>query len=137
MASTWVSSVVALEVSQPEWPASDRSRSSGSFAPDVCGKPLWGAPRIHGELIKLGFEVAQPTVSKYMVRRHGSPSSQGWKTFLRNHNDGIASVDFLVVPTLMFQSLFAFVVLGHGRRKLLWIGVTTNTTAEWLSGYRS
>ena len=93
--------------------------------------PLWGAPRIHGELLKLGFDVAQSTVSKYMLRRRGPPS-QGWKTFLRNHADGIAAVDFLVVPTLTFQRLFAFVVLRLGRRRLLWIGVTTNPTAEWL-----
>src|SRR6478672_1249268 len=60
--------------------------------------PLWGAPRIHGELLKLGFDVAQSTVSKYMLRRRGPPS-QGWKTFLRNHADGIVCVDFLIVPT--------------------------------------
>jgi hypothetical protein len=80
--------------------------------------PLWGAPRIHGELLKLGFEIAQATVSKYMVR--GSrPSSQGWKTFLRNNADAIAAVDFLVVPTITFERLFAFVVLGIGRRRIL------------------
>jgi hypothetical protein len=94
--------------------------------------PLWGAPRIHGELLKLGFNVAQSTVSKYMLRRRGPPS-QGWKTFLRNHADGIASVDFLIVPTLTFERLFVFVILGLGRRRLLWIGVTTNPTAEWLA----
>jgi Integrase core domain len=94
--------------------------------------PLWGAPRIHGELLKLGFDVAESTVSKYMLRRRGPPS-QGWKTFFRNHADGIAAVDFLIVPTLTFQRLFAFVVLGLGRRRLLWIGVTTNPTAEWLA----
>src|SRR6188472_1041651 len=91
--------------------------------------PLWGAPRIHGELLKLGFDVAQSTVSKYMLRRRGPPS-QGWKTFLRNHADGIASVDFVIVPTLAFQRLFVFVILGLGRRRLLWIGVTTNPTAD-------
>ena len=69
--------------------------------------PLWGAPRIHGELLKLGFIVAQSTVSKYMLRGR-RPPSQGWKTFLRNHADGIAAVDFLVVPTLTFERLFAF-----------------------------
>ena len=94
--------------------------------------PLWGAPRIHGELLKLGFDVAQSTVSKYMLRRRGPPS-QGWKTFLRNHADGIASVDFLIVPTLAFERLFVFVILGLGRRRLLWIGVATNPTAEWLA----
>jgi hypothetical protein len=77
--------------------------------------PLWGAPRIHGELLKLGFTVAQSTVSKYMVRGQ-RPPSQGWKTVLRSHADHIAAVDFLVVPTLSFERLFAFVVLGLGRR---------------------
>ena len=94
--------------------------------------PLWGAPRIHGELLKLGFAVAQSTVSKYM-RRGRRPPSQGWKTFLRNHADDIAAVDFLVVPTLSFERLFAFVVLGLGRRDIVWIGVTTNPTAQWLA----
>jgi transposase InsO family protein len=94
--------------------------------------PLWGAPRIHGELLKLGFSLAQSTVSKYMLRGR-RPPSQGWKTFLRNHADGIAAVDFLVVPTLTFEHLFAFIVLGVSRRNILWIGVTTNPTAQWLS----
>ena len=93
---------------------------------------LWAAPRIHGELLKLGFTVAQSTVSKYMLRGR-RPPSQGWKTFLRNHADSIAAVDFLVVPTLTFERLFAFVVLGVGRRAILWIGVTTNPTAPWLA----
>jgi len=93
---------------------------------------LWGAPRIHGELLKLGFDVAQSTVSKYMIRRRGPPS-QGWKTFLRNHADGIAAVDFLVVPTIAFARLFAFVIVHLKRRKILWIGITTNPTAEWLA----
>jgi hypothetical protein len=93
---------------------------------------LWGAPRIHGELLKLGFTVAQSTVSKYMPRRR-KPPSQGWKTFVKSHADGIAAVDFLVVPTLAFERLFAFVVLGLGRRKISWIGVTTDPTAEWLA----
>ena len=94
--------------------------------------PLWGAPRIHGELLKLGFVVAQSTVSKYMLRGR-RPPSQGWKTYLRNHVDGIAAVDFPVVPTLTFERLFAFVVLSLGRRSILWIGVTTNPTALWLA----
>ena len=94
--------------------------------------PLWGAPRIHGELLKLGFTVAQSTVSKYMLRGR-RPPSQGWKTFLRNHADGIAAVDFLVVPTLTFQCLFAFIVLGVGSRTILWIEVTTIPTAQWLA----
>jgi hypothetical protein len=85
--------------------------------------PLWGAPRIHGELLKLGFEIAESTVSKYMIRRRGPPS-QTWRTFLRNHADAIAAIDLCVVPTLTFECLFAFLVLGHGRRQLLWFAVT-------------
>jgi transposase InsO family protein len=94
--------------------------------------PLWGAPRIHGELLMLGYEVAQSTVSKYMAR--GSrPPSQSWKTFLRNHADAIAAIDLCVVPTVTFDHLFAFLVVGHGRRQLLWFEVTRHPTAEWLA----
>jgi transposase InsO family protein len=93
--------------------------------------PKWGASRIHGELLMLGFEVAQSTVSKYMVQG-GSPS-QSWKTFFRNHAQAIAAIDLFVVPTLSFERLFAFLVLGHGRRQLLWFEVTRHPTAEWLA----
>jgi hypothetical protein len=94
--------------------------------------PLWGAPRIHGELLMLGFEVAQWTVSKYMARP-SKPPSQSWKTFLQNHAQAIAAIDMCVVPTLTFERLFAFLVLGHGRRQLLWFEVTRHPTAEWLA----
>jgi hypothetical protein len=94
--------------------------------------PVWGASRIHGELLMLGFEVAQSTVSKYMMRG-GAPPSQSWKTFLRNHAQAIAAIDLCVVPTLTFERLFAFLVLGHGRRQLLWFEVTRHPTAEWLA----
>jgi transposase InsO family protein len=94
--------------------------------------PLWGASRIHGELLMLGFEVAQSTVSKYMARPP-KPPSQSWKTFLRNHAQAIAAIDMCVVPTLTFDLLFAFLVLGHGRRQLLWFEVTRHPTAEWLA----
>jgi transposase InsO family protein len=94
--------------------------------------PLWGAPRIHGELLKLGFEIAESTVSKYMIRRRGPPS-QTWRTFLRNHAEAIAAIDLCVVPTLTFECLFAFLVLGHGRRQLLCFAVTRHPTAEWLA----
>ena len=100
---------------------------------DMAGaNPLWGAPRIHGELLKLGFEVAESTVSKYMIRRRGPPS-QSWRTFLRNHAEAIAAIDLCVVPTLTFECLFAFLVVGHGRRQLLWFAVTRRPTAEWLA----
>jgi transposase InsO family protein len=94
--------------------------------------PLWGAPRIHGELLKLGFEIAESTVSKYMIRHRGPPS-QSWRTFLRNHADAIAAIDLCVVRTLTFEFLFAFLVIGHGRRQLLWFGVTRHPTGEWLA----
>src|SRR5881296_2649020 len=94
--------------------------------------PLWGAPRIHGELLKLGFEIAESTVSKYMIRRRGPPS-QTWRTFLANHADAIAAIDLYVVPTLAFERLFAFLIMGHGRRQLLWFAVTRHPTAEWLA----
>jgi len=93
---------------------------------------LWGAPRIHGELLKLGFEVAESTVSKYMIWRRGPPS-QTWRTFLRNHAAAIAAIDLCVVPTLRFECLFVFLVLGHDRRQLLWFAVTRHPTAEWLA----
>ena len=94
--------------------------------------PLWGAPRIHGELLKLGIEVGQTSVAKYMVRRRGPPS-QGWRTFLRNHADGIAAMDLFVVPTISFRLLYGLLIMGHGRRQLPWFGVTTHPTAEWIA----
>jgi transposase InsO family protein len=94
--------------------------------------PLWGAPRIHGELLKLGINVGQTSVAKYMARRR-RPPSQGWKTFLLNHADGIASIDLFVVPTISFRMLYGLLVLGHGRREVLWLGVTAHPTAEWVA----
>jgi len=93
---------------------------------------LWGAPRIHGELLKLGFEVAQSSVAKYMVRRR-RPPSQGWRTFLRNHAPDIARMDLFVVPTIGFDLLYAIVIVRLDRRNLVWINVTTNPTAEWIA----
>ena len=94
--------------------------------------PLWGAPRIHGELLKLGFEVAQSSVAKYMVKRRGPPS-QGWRTLLRNHAPDIAAMDLFVVPTLSFDLLYALVIVRLGRRDLVWINATANPTAEWIA----
>jgi transposase InsO family protein len=93
---------------------------------------LWGAARIHGELLKLGFSVAQLTVAKYMVKR-GGPPSQGWKTFLRNHAPDIAAMDLFVVPTIGFKLLYGFVIARIDRRDLVWINVTANPTAEWIA----
>jgi transposase InsO family protein len=94
--------------------------------------PLWGAPRIHGELLKLGFEVAQSSVAKYMVKRR-SPPSQGWRTFLHNHAPDIAAMDLFVVPTIGFDLLYAFVIVWLDRRDLVWINVTANPTGEWVA----
>src|SRR6476469_7805475 len=94
--------------------------------------PLWGAPRIHGELLKLGIDVGQTTVAKYMARGR-RPPSQGWKTFLRNHADGIASMDLFVVPTISFRLLYGFLVLRHSRREILWLGVTAHPSAQWVA----
>jgi transposase InsO family protein len=93
---------------------------------------LWGAPRIHGELLKLGIEVAQSTVAKYMARS-GRGRSQTWKTFLHNHAAGIGAMDFLVVPTVGFRLLFVLVILRHQRRRLISLSVTANPTAEWIA----
>jgi len=90
--------------------------------------PLWGAPRIHGELLKLGIDIGQTSVAKYMVRNR-RPPSQGWKTFLRNHADGIAAIDMFVVPTVSFRLLYGLLILGHARRELLWLGVTAHPSA--------
>jgi len=94
--------------------------------------PFWGAPRIHGELLKLGIAVGQTTVAKYMARNR-RPPSQGWKTFLRNHTDAIASIDMFVVPTVSFRLLYGLVILRHSRRKLLWLSVTAHPSAEWIA----
>ena len=120
-----------------------RSRSSGGrpaipkeirdLIREMCrANWLWRAPRIHGELLKLGIAVAQSTVAKYMVKRRGPPS-QTWRTFLRNHADGIAAADLFVVPTIGFKLLYYLVILAHGRRKLVHHAVTAHPTAEWIA----
>ena len=93
--------------------------------------PLWGAPRIHGELLKLGITIGQTTVAKYMAKNR-RPPSQGWKTFLRNHADGIASMDLFVVPTISFQLLYGLLILKHGSREILCLAATAHPSAEWI-----
>jgi hypothetical protein len=95
--------------------------------------PLWGAPRIHDELLMLGIDVAESTVSRYLLRRR-RPPSQGWKAFLRNHAAGIASLDLFVVRTISFKLLYGLVILRHARRQLVIIAVTTTPTAQWIAG---
>jgi len=92
--------------------------------------PLWGAPRIHGELLKLGITVSQATVSKYMVR-HRKPPSQSWRAFLRNHAKDIVSVDFFTIPTATFRVLFVFLVMSNDRRRIVHFNVTESPIAAW------
>jgi transposase InsO family protein len=92
--------------------------------------PLWGAPRVHGELLKLGINVSQPTVAKYMVR-HRKPPSQTWRTFLANHVKDLVSVDFFTVPAATFRVFFVFIVLAHDRRRIIHFNVTEQPTAAW------
>ena len=94
--------------------------------------PLWGAPRIHGELLKLGIDVSQATVTRYMVR-HPKPPSQNWLTFLNNHVGCLVSIDFFVVPTATFAVLFVFIVLRHERRRIEHFGVTAHPSADWVA----
>ena len=93
--------------------------------------PLWGAPRIHGELLKLGICLAQRTVAKYMAHRTRRPPSQNWKAFLRNHLGSMGSVDFLTVPTVTLRVLYVFIVLSHHRRRVLHFNVAEHPSAAW------
>jgi len=92
----------------------------------------WGAPRIHGELLKLGYDGCEATVSNYM-RRHRSPPSQSWRTFLTNHRDAIAAIDFFTVPTATFKELYVFVAIEHARRQVVHFNVTAHPTAKWIA----
>ncbi len=124
------------------WTWKSRRRKGGrpAIPRDVCAlisrmsreNPLWGAPRIHGELLKLGIEVSEATVSKYLARMP-KPPSQTWRTFLRNHAKDLASIDFFVLPTATFRLLIVFIVLRHERRQVVHFGVTANPTAAWVA----
>jgi transposase InsO family protein len=97
-----------------------------------AANPLWGAPRIHGELLKLGIEISQATVAKYMVRRRGTPSPT-WRSFLRNQAAGIAAIDLFVVAFASFRLLYVMIILTQDRRKIVRFDVTRNPTAGWLA----
>jgi hypothetical protein len=121
------------------WTWKSRNRTGRpAMAPEVralirrmaTANPLWGAPRIHGELLKLGISVSQATVAKYMPRRD-SPPSQPWRTFLATHVDQIMAADFSVVPTVTYQLLFVLVILAHDRRRIVHVAVTDHPTAAW------
>jgi transposase InsO family protein len=94
--------------------------------------PLWGAPRIHGELLKLGYDICESTIAKYMIRRFGPPS-QTWRTFIRNHMPDMAAVDFFTVHTVGFRTLYVFLILSLDRRKVIHFNTTANPTADWTS----
>ena len=121
-----------VEIEVAWWPTEDAARIRQLIRDMSIANPLWGAPRIHGELLMLGIDVGQTTVAKYMVRLR-RPPSQGWKTFLRNHTDGIASMDLVVVPTISFRLLYGLLILQHRRRVILWLGVTAHPSAEWIA----
>jgi hypothetical protein len=91
----------------------------------------WGAPRIHGELMKLGFNICESTVQRYVPKKGRRNTGQNWMTFLQNHSKEIISIDFLAVPTFNFKLLHVLVVIEHHRRKLIYFNVTKNPTAEW------
>ena len=114
---------------QPGRPAI--SREVRDLIRKMCRQnPSWGAPRIHGELLKLGIDIAESSVSKYMVRCR-KPPSQTWRTFLENHAQQLVSIDFFTVPTIRFQVLYVFLVLAHDRRRILHFNVTAHPTTEW------
>ena len=96
----------------------------------AVANPLWGAPRIHGELLKLGFEISERTISRLIPRRR-KPPSQSWRTFLTNHLGSTVAVDFFAVPTLTCRILFVFVVLAHDRRRILHVNATQHPTSMW------
>src|SRR6266699_6752818 len=133
LASVRVSGVLALEIAKSGWATQDRAGTAGSHPPHEQGESALGrAPDPWRTSQTRVRKLAQSTVSKYMVRGR-TPPAQSWKTFLRNQADGIAAIDLCVVPTLTFERLFAFGVLGHARRRLLWFAVTRQPTAEWLA----
>jgi transposase InsO family protein len=132
VASGGLPPVLALEVSFSRWAPKVLLEIRRLIREMSLANRLWGAPRIHGELLKLGIEVAQSTVAKYMARS-GRGRSQTWKTFLHNHAAGIGAIDFLIVPTVGFRLLFVLVILRHQRRRLISLSVTANPTAEWIA----
>ena len=122
------------------WTWKSRRRRPGrpAVAPEIrdlirsisTANPFWGAPRVHGELMKLGISIVQATVSKYMIR-HRTPPSQTWRNCLNNHVPDLVSVDCFTVPTATFRVLLVFLVLRHDRRHIVHFNVTEHPSAEW------
>jgi putative transposase len=121
------------------WKSRPRKPKKGEVTPEI--KKLirqmaesnvgWGAPRIHGELLKLGFVISERSVSRFMPKETGKPPSQTWRTFLDNHLDSLASVDFFAVPTATFRVLLVFFVLRHDRRRVVHFNITEFPSAAW------
>jgi hypothetical protein len=120
-----LSAVLEMEEQSSSWSTLSAAGSQNLIQKMSSANPHWGAPRIHGELQKLGIHLAQATVAKYMVR-HRKPPSQTWRTFVENHAKELVSTDFFVVPTATFRLPFVFLVLSHDRRRLLHFGVTSH-----------
>ena len=131
LASAWVSAVLELEEPPSPRPALLSREVIDLICKMSLANPRWGAPRIHGELLNLGFELSEATVAKYLVRRR-KPPSQTWRTFLANHAKELVSSDFFVVPTVFFRVLFVFVILSHDRRRIVHVAVTEHPTSEWV-----
>jgi len=131
LASRRFSPVLDLEGATGPTRTTSHSRELRDLIRKMCRENRgWGAPRIHGELLKLGFDIGESSVSKYMLRCR-RPPSQTWRTFLENHAQQFVSIDFFTVPTLRFQILYVFLVLAHDRRRILHFNVTAHPTAEW------
>jgi putative transposase len=120
------------------WRWQSRQRGRPAIDPEIIqlirrmcrANPLWGAPRIHGELLKLGLEISEATVAKYMIRR-AHPPSQTWRAFLQNHAKEIIALDFFAVPTATLKVLFVLIVLSHDRRRILHFNATEHPTGAW------
>jgi hypothetical protein len=130
LAPTGLPAVVGVEEPAPLGATDGARRRPHADSHDVAGEPALGAPRIHGELLKLGIDVCETTVAKYMVRPR-QPSSQTWRTFLRNHLGQIVAADFFVVPTVTYRLVFVLVLLAHDRRRIRHVAVTTHPTPAW------
>jgi putative transposase len=130
LAPTGLPAVVDLEEPAPHGTIDRAVGRPHADSHDGASNPRWGAPRIHGELLKLGIDVSQATVATYMGRRR-QPPSQTWRTFLPNHIGQIVAADFFVVPTATYRLLFVLVLLAHDRRRIRHVAVTAHPTAGW------
>ena len=136
LASHRLPAVLALAVAvPPPRTTEDQRRDSPVDSSHEDGQPKLGAPRIHGELLHLGFTISEPTVSRYLrrLKRHyDEGKAKHWAAFLNNHREVIAAFDFFTVPTLTFRVLYCLFVIEHGRRRILHFNTTAHPTSEWI-----